>query len=74
MKAFFSKITSTAASAVLVLIGLAMAGLGLTVVGVLALFAMAAVGLAILAAPFVKAGVEDAREVEAPLKAEADPA
>ena len=53
MKSLLAKTTSTAAGAIVILVGCAMAGLGLTVIAVVALFALAAFGLALLARPFV---------------------
>lgn len=54
MKALLTRITSAAAAGFVLLIGAAMAGLGLTVMAVLALFAMAAFGFALIAAPFLR--------------------
>lgn len=54
MKNLFNKLTSTAAAAIVVFIGAVMAGLGLTVIAVLAMFALAVLGLAVIASPFVK--------------------
>ena len=51
MTPLLNKFTSAVASGVVVLFGLALAGLGLSVVFVLALFALAAAGLSLLAAP-----------------------
>ena len=53
MKTLTDKITSIAAGAVTLLVGCMLAGLGLTVMAFLAIFALAAIGLAIIAAPFV---------------------
>ncbi len=53
MKTLANKITSGLAGAVVLLVGGAMAGLGLAVIAFLALFALAAIGLALLAKPFV---------------------
>ncbi|WP_394688084.1 hypothetical protein [Hoeflea sp.] len=49
MKDLFTKITSGAAAIAVLFVGLAMAGLGLTV---MAKFALAAVGLALVIRPF----------------------
>jgi len=53
MKSFLNKAASNVAGVVLFFVGLVLAGLGLTVVALLAFFAMAAAGLAILATPFI---------------------
>lgn len=59
MKSVFSKVTSTAAGVVVFLVGCALAGLGFTVMAFLAMFAMAAYGLALIAAPFVEQVMKD---------------
>ncbi|GAA0786425.1 hypothetical protein E1180_15335 [Roseibium denhamense] len=53
MKSIIEKTTATFAGAIVVLVGCMMAGLGFTVIAVLALFALAAYGLALIAAPFL---------------------
>lgn len=53
MKNLLNKTAATASMAILFVVGCVMAGLGLTVVLFLALFAIAMAGLAFLAAPFV---------------------
>ncbi len=53
MKDLPKKVASTVSGIVLFCVGCAMAGLGLTVIAFLAMFAIAAAGLAVLAAPFV---------------------
>ena len=53
MKSLLNKVASTVAGVVLFCLGCVMAGLGLSVVALLAMFAMAAAGLAILASPFI---------------------
>lgn len=53
MKDLLNKTTSAIAGVALFCFGCMMAGIGLFVVMLLALFAMAAAGLAILATPFV---------------------
>lgn len=53
MKSFLNNIASSFAGFVLFCVGCAMAGLGLSVVVMLALVALAAMGLALLASPFV---------------------
>ena len=52
MKTLARKIATTAAAAVALLAGFALAGLGLAVVACLAMVALAAMGAALLAAPF----------------------
>ena len=68
MKTIFNKVTSTAAGAVALLVGCAMAGLGMTVIALLAMFALAVVGLAFLASPFVAYAAQNAeiKEFETP--------
>ncbi len=53
MKPLINKAASTASGVALFAIGCVMAGLGLATMSLLALFALAAVGIALLAAPFV---------------------
>ena len=53
MTTFLKKASATVSGAVLFCIGCAMAGIGLSVIMLLALFGLAAAGLALLAAPFV---------------------
>lgn len=53
MKNLINKATSALSGAVLFAIGVAMAGLGFAVMGALALFALMAVGLGLLAVPFI---------------------
>ena len=53
MKSFLNQVASTAAGAVVFLVGCILAGLGLTVMLGLSMFALMAVGLAVLASPFV---------------------
>ena len=69
MKKKLNQIASGAAGAVLFLVGCVMAGIGLSVAVLLAMFALAAVGLAILASPFLalaqNAETEEAEEVAA---------
>lgn len=66
MKSVFNKMTSTAAGVVVFLVGCALAGLGFTVLAFFAMFALAAYGLALIAAPFVELAMktEDASEFE----------
>jgi hypothetical protein len=54
MTTLINKFTSALSNAVLFAAAIAMAGLGFAVVGTLALFAMMAVGVAMIAAPFVR--------------------
>lgn len=65
MKSFFKKLTSTAAATIVVFIGCVMAGLGMTVIAVLAMFALAVFGLAIIASPFVQMPQSDEHDIEA---------
>ena len=53
MKNLMNKIAAAASGAVVFVAGLAIAGMGLALVGTMALFALCAVGVALLAAPFV---------------------
>ncbi|WP_424975014.1 hypothetical protein [Dinoroseobacter sp. S124A] len=53
MTDFFNKMTSILAGAVVLLVGGALAGLGLGVLALLAMGGMIALGLGLLAAPFV---------------------
>ncbi len=53
MTTLLNKAASTLSGVVLVCIGGLMAGLGLAVVALMAMFGLAAAGLALLAAPFV---------------------
>ena len=64
MKNLINKATSTLSGIVLFAFGCVMAGLGLATVGVLALFALAAVGLSLLAAPFVSQTQPAAEETD----------
>lgn len=53
MTSFFNKMTSILAGAVVLLVGGALAGLGLGVLALLAMGGLIAMGLGMLAAPFV---------------------
>lgn len=53
MTSFLNKIASSFAGLVLFLVGCVMAGLGLTMIAVLSVFAMVALGIALIASPFV---------------------
>lgn len=53
MKTFISKIASAAAAIVAIVLACVLAGLGLTALVYLALFALAVIGFSFLAAPFV---------------------
>ncbi len=59
MTTLINKAAATVSGVVLFCIGCVMAGIGLSVVGFLAMFGLAAVGLALLAAPFVRAAAVD---------------
>lgn len=54
MTNLMTKLTATVSSTVLFAAAVVMAGLSFAVVGTLALFALMAVGIALIAAPFVK--------------------
>lgn len=62
MKTLFDKAASTLSGVALVCIGGLMAAIGLSVVALLAMFGLAAAGLALLAAPFVAASTRDRQE------------
>ncbi|MCY4178880.1 MAG: hypothetical protein OXC60_09625 [Litoreibacter sp.] len=53
MKSFLTKIASSAANVALIILACVLAGLGLWLVFVLALFALAVIGLSFLAAPLL---------------------
>ncbi|MEO1637917.1 MAG: hypothetical protein AAFU41_01555 [Pseudomonadota bacterium] len=53
MNTLITKIKSAISTAALLIFGAVMAGLGLATVGLLALFALVTIGMALLAAPFV---------------------
>ena len=53
MKSYLTKVTSGAAGVGIVLLGCIMAGLGLSLMVMLAIFAVAVIGLGILAAPLL---------------------
>ncbi len=53
MKTLINKMTSAVSNAVLFAAAIVMAGLGFALVGTLALFGVLALGVALLAAPFV---------------------
>ena len=53
MKTLIAKMTSALSGAVAIVAGLTLAGLGFAVVATLATFALAAMGVAMLAAPFL---------------------
>lgn len=59
-----SKVASFAAAGIVILVGCMIAGLGLTVLAFLALFALAAFGLALIAAPFVAMRRREAGDTE----------
>lgn len=64
MKSLLTKVISTAAAAVVLFVGCMMAGLGLTVIAFLAMFGLAAIGLALLAAPFMAVPKQDSEDAE----------
>lgn len=53
MKSLMTKASNAASSLALLVFGGVLAGLGLAMMGVLALFAFAALGVALIAAPFM---------------------
>lgn len=59
MKTLINKFTTAASGAVLFAAAIAMAGLGFAVIASLAIFAFFAVGVALVAAPFARAALED---------------
>ncbi|MBO9420197.1 hypothetical protein J7444_01065 [Labrenzia sp. R4_1] len=64
MKSILEKTTATFAGAIVVLVGCVMAGLGFTVIAFLAMFALAAYGLALIAAPFLAMAQKQAEQSE----------
>ncbi len=69
MKNLINKLTVATSGAVLFVLGCVMAGLGFAVLGMLALFALATVGIALLASPFLAAKqpqTDDAEVVDVP--------
>lgn len=65
MNTLLTKAASAISGVALFCVGCLMAGLGLSVVALLALFALAAAGLALLAAPFVALAQPATRDDEA---------
>ena len=64
MKTILAKISSAVAGAVALLLAFAMAGLGFTVLAFLALIALATLGVALLASPFIGAAQPTAADTE----------
>lgn len=64
MTNFLNKITATVSGIALFAIGVVVAGLGFAAMGVLALFALTALGLGILAAPLVNIGPVDEADTD----------
>lgn len=62
MKPFLNKAASAAAGGAVILAGCAMAGLGLTVIALLAMFALAAFGLSYLVAPLLPYAMQKPEE------------
>ncbi len=62
MQDFLNKIIAGAAGAVLFLVGCVMAGIGLSVFMLLAMFGLVAIGLSLLAAPFLALAQKPATE------------
>ncbi|WP_371170822.1 hypothetical protein [Aliiroseovarius sp. 2305UL8-7] len=59
MNTLINKITSAVSGAILFVAAIAMAGLGFAAVGVLALFALVGIGIALIAAPFANLARRD---------------
>lgn len=64
MKDLFTKITSGAAGYAVLFVGLAMAGLGLSVMAMFAILALAAIGLALVIRPFMATTRPDSADEE----------
>ncbi len=64
MKSLLTKITSATAGVIVLVVGCAMAGLGLTALAFLAMIALAATALAFLASPFLAWSQETAANQE----------
>lgn len=70
MKTLINKMTATLSNVVLFVAAAVMAGLGFAVLGALALFALLAMGVALIAAPFAAlAHPAEADDAEAPAAA-----
>lgn len=69
MTNLINKAASSVASVVLFLVGAVMAGMSLAVVFLLAMFALAVAGLALLAAPFLRLAMPAAPEADDTAKA-----
>ncbi|WP_136439503.1 hypothetical protein [Pacificoceanicola onchidii] len=65
MKTLINKITTAITGAVLFTAAIAMAGLGFAVMASLAVFAVIAIGIALLAAPFASMAIKEEGEAEA---------
>ena len=64
MNTLFNKIASALSGVVVFFAACVMAGIGFAALGILALFALVAVGVALLAAPFAKAEQPEADDAE----------
>ena len=64
MKSTLNKLTSAAAATIVAFVGCVMAGLGLAMIAVLAMFSFAVFGLALIASPFVRMPDEDTHDIE----------
>lgn len=64
MKSLITKTTTTLSGVVLFAFGCVMAGLGLAAISMLALFALATMGIAVLAAPFLAMVQDDKSEAD----------
>ncbi|MBO6674746.1 MAG: hypothetical protein JJ908_02595 [Rhizobiales bacterium] len=70
MKSLLTKITSATAGVIVLVVGCAMAGLGLTALAFLAMVALAAAALAFLASPFLAYAQENSADQETDVFAE----
>ncbi len=69
MKTFFNKATAGLSGVVAICIGGVLAGIGLSVVALLAMFGLAAAGLILIAAPFVATPAPEDVTVDTPTPA-----
>ncbi|MEL7111428.1 MAG: hypothetical protein AAGK93_00640 [Pseudomonadota bacterium] len=64
MKTLINKITTAVSGAVLFAAAIAMAGLGFAVIATLAFFAVLAIGITLLTAPFIRTSNEEEETIE----------
>lgn len=69
MKTLINKMTTALSGAVLFAAAIAMAGLGFAVIATLAIFAVFAIGVALIAAPFVPVAQPETAEMDAEVTA-----